>query len=112
MDLTFVELTFVQARFVEQSSKTLSLSIGIHLTKVVLINDCDGNLGVDGEHLLDPVRLETEWAPHERQKAGELGRGLRRIEAVKLRDEARVNNMGHDLVGDLITGQNVFFSSD
>lgn len=74
------------------------------MVEVVLVDDLDWHLGVDGEHLLDPVGLEVEGASDERQKAGELSGGLGRVEALELRDEAGVDDVGEHLVGDFLSG--------
>lgn len=108
----FLKLAIVQHCFVKLSAETLSLSCGIHLAEVGLVDDCDFDTGVDGEQLLYPVRLEVEWASDESQEAGELRGGLRCIEIIELVDQARLDNMCAHLVGDFLTAQGVCFSCD
>jgi hypothetical protein len=104
MDLILRKLTFIHSCLVKTSSHACLLPVGVHLSKVILVNDLDGIGGVDGEHLLDPVGLEVEvgWASDVGQKAGELSGVLRGVKTLKLRDEAGVDDVGEDLVGDFL----------
>ena len=103
MHLVVGKLTLVKRCFVHGSAHSLLSSVGL-LVEVVFVDDCDWHFGIDGEHLLDPVRLEVEGASDERQKAGELSGGLRCVKALKLCDEAGVDDVGEHLVGDLLSG--------
>jgi len=104
MHLILHKLPFIHGRLIKHSSHSCLLPIRIHLCKIILINNLDRAGGIDGEHLLNPVFLEVEvgGASDEREEAGELGGVLRGVEALELRDEGGVDDVGQDLVGNFL----------